>query len=147
MSVNNKMGNACTIEEFRELAIKKLSYLEARGFVRAPSLEMTRSTVGSLVYVGKYVAFEFSFDVRDQCVDGQVVQVDNGRLLHGWDGGYSSDIMSHMIRKNGYRGGAIKGRRIEDDAQSNVSRMLDAYIDLLDSAGQKLLSDNEESLA
>ena len=93
-----------TVEEFRRLSLIQLSFLEGDGFHRVSNLEETKSTYGTVVYLGKNVGFVFSLDVRGQCVDAQVVKVRDGQMKRNWEGGYSSSLVSHLVRYCGYRG-------------------------------------------
>ena len=134
-----------TVEQFRTLALDRFGFLEAKGFHRVQSLEETTSTSGTVVYLGENVGFVFSLDVRDQCVDGQVVKVRDGQIKRNWEGGYSSDVFTHLVKHAGYRGRpAGSGER--KAGESVLQRMIDGWADLLKQAGQSLLSDTSDSL-
>lgn len=139
------MGETISVEEFRYSAPSKLSWLIERGFNRSEDLEKTTSTMGTLVYRGQHVAFEFSLDVRDQCVDAEVIRIENGTLQRNWDGGYSSDIFNHLVKKEGYRGSPT-GTLDKSSPGSKLDRAIDGWLSLLKTAGSNLLSDRLESL-
>jgi hypothetical protein len=136
-----------TVEQFRTLAAKRFSFLEDKGFHRTPKLEETASTGGTVVYLGKNVGFVFSLDVRDQCVDGQVVKVHKGRMKHNWEGGYSSNLFSHLVKYSGYRGGLARSKKPSACETGDVvlQRMIDTWGQLLEEAGGSLLSDDPQS--
>lgn len=136
-----------TIDEFRAITPAKMKFLEIKGFRRIEALEETTPTMATLVYCGTHVGFVFSLDVRDQCVDAEVVKVVNGQILRNWQGGYSSSLFSHLVKHEGYR-----GRRVAlatNDlgvSDTKIERELNGWIALLQTAGEKLLSDREDSV-
>jgi len=134
-----------TVEQFRTTALDRLGFLEAQGFHRVASLEETTPTSGTVVYLGKNIGFIFSLDVRDQCVDGQVVKVRDGQMKRNWEGGYSSDIFTHLVKHAKYRGKPT-GSGERKAGESVLHRMIDGWADLLKQAGQSLLSDKPGSL-
>ena len=139
---------ASQFEQFRAATTKSFSFFKSLGFCRMPQLEETSPTGATVVYVGKHVGFIFSLDVRDQCIDAQVVKVQNGCLKRNWEGGYSSDIYGHLITHAGYRGnpnpsgGNGPGHATEYPLQG----MIDGWANLLRHAGQSLLEDRPDSL-
>jgi hypothetical protein len=137
-----------TVEQFRTLALERFDFLEAKGFRRMLSLEETTSTSGTVIYMGKHVGFIFSLDVRDQCVDAQVVKVRDGQLKPSWEGGYSSDIFTHLVKHMGYRGRLAGSVAIgsSDVGIPHLERMIDGWLSLLKEAGQTLVSDQADSL-
>jgi hypothetical protein len=144
------MGKAkeITIESFREFSPLKLDALENWGFKRDLELEEISPTMATLVYRGKNIAFVFSLDVRDQCVDAEVVKVRNGKLLRNWDGGYSSDIFDHLVKREGYRGnptGSIGNAPINPHG-TRLDNVIGGWLNLLRTSGEKLLRDNPDSL-
>ena len=134
-----------SIDEFREIAPKKFSWLEEKGFRRAKEFEKTTSTLATLVYCGENLAFEFSLDVRDQCIDAEVIKVECGKLLRNSDGGYSSDIYDHLVKNEGYRG-SPKGNLSNSPKSRDLEGDIDGWISLLDSAGSTLLDDRDGAL-
>lgn len=132
------------VEEFREVALDKLKFLEHFGFRRAPNLEETASTYGTVVFLGKHVGFTFSLDIRDQCVDASVFKVCNAQMKRNWEGGYSSNIHGYLVDYAGYRGGLPLSE--EQKKQPPLERMVDGWAELLKQFGQKLLSDRPDSL-
>ena len=133
-----------SVDEFQKAAVATFAFLEARGFCHASELEETSSTFGTVVYLGQNVGFIFSLDVRDQCVDGEVAKVRGGKLQRNWEGGYSANIFSHLVKHSGYRGKPSGNCRVAD-APSLVA-MLAAWADLLMQAGQSLLEDRSNAL-
>jgi len=132
-----------TVEQFRALALEKFSFLEAKGFHRVPGLEETTPTGGTVVYMGKHVGFIFSLDVRDQCVDAQVVKVSDGQMKRNWEGGYSSGLFTHLVRHTGYRGSLVGA---STTGKATLEGMVDGWAELLKQAGESLLSDRPDSL-
>src|SRR4030095_9308639 len=114
------------------------------GFHRQQNLEETLPTNGTVVYLGRNVGFIFSLDVRDQCVDAQVVKVTDGQIKRNWEGGYSSDLFMHLVRHAGYRGTRSRGQR--EPGESSLRPMLDRWAELLRQAVQSLLSDRPDAL-
>ena len=138
------MSKPITADEFRTLAIQKLAFLQEHGFIRNESEEELRSTFCTVVYMGQNVAFVISLDIRDQCIDAEVVEVLNGKLCREWDGGYSSDLFDHFVRHEGYRGSPTVNAHGNDEDE--LERMFDGLVSLLANAGQNLLSDDSDSL-
>lgn len=134
-----------TVEEFRAVASEVFGFLEARGFRRARDLEQTTPTTGSVIYLGRNVGFVFSLDVRDQCVDGQVVRVVDGQLRRRWEGGYSCNVFTHLVKHEHYRGGRT-GRGRDEDTESSIVRMVVGWAEMLREAGESLLSDRSDAL-
>lgn len=136
------MAKLMSTEEFLELAPKKLTWLVKKGFRRAKELEKISPTTATLVYCGKNVAFEFNLDVRDQCIDAEVIKVKCGRLLRNSDGGYSSGIFNYFVKKEGYRGSPT-GTQANLPESSKLDQAIDGWISLLDMAGSNLLNDED----
>lgn len=134
-----------TVEQFRSVALNTFGFLESMTFHHMPNLEETTSTNGTLIYLGKHVGFIFSLDVRDQCVDAQVVKVKNGEIKRNWNGGYSCNIFTHLVKYAGYRGKSAS-LHIGGLDKSTLQRMIDDWAQLLKQAGQILLNDVPESL-
>ena len=135
------MVETMSIEKFLELAPKKLLWLERKGFRRAEELEESSPTSATLIYKGENLAFEFSIDIRDQCIDAEVIKVEGGKLSRNCDGGYSSDIYNHLVEHEGYRGSPT-GNLTKRPELSKVEQDIDGWIFLIRGAGSKLLSDN-----
>ena len=134
------LADGTSTEEFLELAPLKLMWVVRKGFKRAKELEKISPTTATLVYCGKNVAFEFSLDVRDQCIDAEVIKVKCGQLLRNSDGGYSSGIYNYLVEKEGYRGSPT-GTLANLPESSKLDHAIDGWISLLDLAGSILLSD------
>ena len=101
--------------------------------------------MGTLVYRGKNVAFEFSLDVRDQCVDAEVIKVENDSLRRNWDGGYSKDIYAHLVAVESYRGSPT-GTVNTSASESKIDKAIAGWKSLLETAGSSLLKDLPDSL-
>lgn len=142
------MKDQISIENFLLFSPEWLKPLEKKGFSRMPEMEENTPTMATVVYSGEYVAFVFSLDIRDQCIDAEVVKVRNKKMLRNLDGGYSSDIFTHLVRYEGYRGGP---RGVNWSPSSNISEnplelSIKGWLNLLETAGDKLLQDNIDSL-
>ncbi len=133
-----------TVEQFRDLALDRFSFLETTGFHRRPDLEENSPTSGTVIYLGKHVGFIFSLDVRDQCVDAQIMKVRDRQMKRNWEGGYSSDLFTHLVRYAGYRGRPAGST--EAAGKAAVERMVEGWAELLKQFGQPLLSDRPDSL-
>jgi hypothetical protein len=133
-----------TVDQFRKAAVERFAFLEAQGFRHAVELEETASTFGTVVYLGKNIGFVFSFDVRDQCIDGEVAKVSQGKLQRNWEGGYSSNIFTHLVKHAGYRGKPGGAGKVADS--TSLKRMLDAWAELLMQACRLLLEDRADAL-
>jgi hypothetical protein len=133
-----------TVEKLRAVALARLSFLEGIGFHRTPSRETTDSTGGTVVYLATHVGLIFSLDIRDECVDGMVVRVRDGRMTRNWEaGGYSSNIFTHLVRHAGYRG---EVKNPGQQRESILVQQVEGWAELLKHAGQTLLSDRLDSL-
>jgi len=137
-----------TVDRFKSLAPEKFSFLEHRGFHRESVAELTSPTASTLVYLGRYVGFIVSFDVRDQCVDVQVVRVRDGKMHTRIDGGYSSDLFVHLVEHEGYRGKPVQSAQHRGDGGSpdDLQAMLDRWAVLIQDVGGSLLRDQPGSL-
>lgn len=142
------MEDRDTIEQFLRLSSAKLDVLKNYGFRRIREFEETSSTSATLVYRGKHLAFVFSFDVRDQCVDVEVAQVKSDKLLRNWEGGYSSNLFTHLVKRAGYRGSpdGSPNHTPQQHDNTRLSNAIDGWLGLLQSAGAKLLRDMADSL-
>jgi hypothetical protein len=139
------MADQISIDDFRVLSPQWLNVLEKKGFWRSQALEEVTPSTATLVYSGKHLAFVFSFDVRDQCVDAEVVKVIDGNLVEYSEGGYSADIYNHLVQHEGYRGGP-KGRDwelCERTSSGLLERSIKGWINLIETVGTRLLMDRE----
>jgi len=135
-------------EEFRELVEKHVAFLQDYGFRRSPSHEVASSTGCSIVYLGDHVGIVIAFDIRDKHVDMQVARVNNGVLRRNWEGGYSSGLFRHLVKHAGYRGrqpAPVEHKR-SPTSQASIEQMIEAWVDLLISAGETILKDELDSL-
>lgn len=139
------MSDEITVGEFLKSAPRELRWLVDCGFDLAEDQGKKTPTMGTLVYRGKNVAFEFSLDVRDQCVDAQVIKVENGTLRRNWNGGYSKDIYTHLVSAEGYRGSPT-GSLNAGESGSKLDKAIAGWSSLLKTGGSKLLNDLPESL-
>jgi len=135
-------------DQFREFVLKKFRFLEDLGFHHVPDLDESSPTSYSITYVGTHVGFVFSLDVRDQCVDAQVVKICNGKMKSAWEGGYSSGLYMHLIKHAGYRGNPSPSGEynLDKDTETELQRMINGWAELLRQAGQTLLADQPDSL-
>jgi len=142
------MTDQITIENFLLLSPKWLKPLESIGFNRRRDLEKISPTMATLVYLGEYVAFVFSLDIRDQCIDAEVVMVKNKKMIPHWDGGYSSNIFTHLIKHERYRGGpkGVNWSSVYNVSMDGLEQSVKGWLNLLETAGDKLLQDNINSL-
>lgn len=90
---------------------------------------------------GRHVGFVFSYDIRDEVVDAEVVRVEDGRILRRPEGGYSKDLYAHLLEHCGYRGAPGTG-----GGTSGLGTTLEGWLALLRSAGAGLLADRADSL-
>lgn len=128
---------------FRDLATRAFDFLLVRGFRRVPSDEQLSSVAPSIAYAGRHVGFLVSLDARDDVVSVRVTRARDGRLAPTGPGGYSSDLLSHLVERQGYRGrGAVPGA----GPGSEHARMLAAWARLLREQGGRLLEDDAEAL-
>ncbi len=131
-------------DDFRAACDKVLTpFLATHGFRRELSLEEERLTYATVVYLGKHVGFELSYDVRDDVVDAEVVRVDNGVIKTGLHGGYSAGLFTYLVKHAGYRGG---GRAPSPPGTPPMEHMVAGWVDILKAGGQTLLSDQPNSL-
>lgn len=142
------MTEQISINDFLSLSPQWLRALEKKGFKRKPELEKISPTIATLVYSGEYVAFVFSYDIRDQCLDVEVVKVKNEKLVYNWEGGYSSNLFMHLVKHEKYRGGP-KGTNWSNSlnaTKSTLEQVIKGWLNLLETAGDKVLQDNIDSL-
>ncbi len=137
-----------TVDEFMRIAPARLAILEEYGFRHDLGLDVSESTLAAVTYVGKHVALRFSLDVRDQQVDARVHRVKSGDVVGGFDGGYSANIFSHLVEREGYRGsaGGWPGVEWATESDTALDRALAGWINLLQTAGRRLLDDRADSL-
>lgn len=136
------------IKDFLLLSPKWLKPLEKRGFNRGHELEVVSPTMATLVYLGEHVAFVFSLDVRDKCIDAEVIKVRNKKLFSNWDGGYSCNIFTHLVKHQGYRGNprGLNWHPESDASKDPLEQSIKGWLNLLETAGERLLQDNIDSL-
>ncbi len=136
-----------SVDRFRELTLQEFAFLPDLGFRRIRALEKTSSLLGTVVFLGRNVGFKLSVDLRDQCVDTQVVKVVAGKPMDNIHGGYSSDLFMHLVNHCGYRGSPTgTDKSGAEVAESALSRMVGDSARLLQDAGESLLQDVPESL-
>ncbi|MCS7062769.1 MAG: hypothetical protein NZM04_01755 [Methylacidiphilales bacterium] len=134
-------------EEFqREVEQAAGSIFRSHGFQRAPEFESVTPTTASVVYLGKNIAFTFTFDLRDQAIDLLVTRYRNGKLLAIWDGGYSSSLFTYLLKHCGYRGRPTPPSTLPQTA-TKLQRMIATSLSLLEHpAAARLLTDNPDVL-
>lgn len=133
-------------QRFRALVEKHFLFLAAHGFRRSPADEI-ESTVGtSVAYVGNHLGFLVGWDVRDRQVDVRVVRTRDGRIIETGEGGYSRDLLAHLVEHAGYRGGMARpsGARPNGDA---LEDMVASWAALLRTEGASLLADEARALS
>lgn len=134
--------------DFGPLVNTSFGWLEGLGFRRRPELDEDSSTAASAVYMGTHLALVVTLDRRNGAVDVQVVKADNGRLRWQFEGGYSTDVLSHLVRHAGYRGGlpAADQKASGEERRSDLAPELGRWARLLRERGQALLADTVDSL-
>lgn len=134
-------------ERFRAQVGERFRFLEDRGFRRSPEDEEASPVGVSVAYAGRHVGFLVSYDVRDQAVDVRVTRARAGRLAMTGEGGYSRNLLSHLVEYAGYRGGF--GRRhagAPPPPGAGWEVTLADWTDLLEREGGMLLADDAGSL-
>lgn len=123
-------------------------WLESLGFQRRPELDEDSPTAASAVYMGRHLALVVTLDRRNSAVDVQVVKANSGRLRWQFEGGYSTDVLSHLVRHAGYRGGlpAADQKVSGEERRNDLAPELGRWAQLLRERGQALLADTEDSL-
>jgi len=139
------MDSNLIVMRFRDAVRGSFGFLEPRGFREVADLEHTSPTTATVTYIGKNVGFVLSLDLRDRCVDADVVMVSNGRLRRNWEGGYSANLVSHLVKYAGFRGVGRSNKRTGTD-DVDVDGSVDRLAQLLAQFGLTLLEDKPESL-
>ena len=139
------MDSHLTVMRFREAVRRSFKFLESRGFREAVDLEHTTPTTATVAYVGQNVGFILSLDLRDSCVDAEVATATNGLLRRNWEGGYSSNLVSHLVKHAGFRG-VGRSKKRTNDSEADVERAVDRLAQLLEQFGQTLIADAPDSL-
>lgn len=133
-------------DDFRREVEQAASSLAAHGFQRAPQLDSETPTTASVVYVGRNIAFTFTFDIRDQAIDLVVTRYRDGKLVPTWDGGYSSSLFTHLLNRCGFRGRPVPAASLPATA-SKTKRVLSALMSLLaQPCAANLLADRADAL-
>jgi len=133
-------------ERFRELAQRTFGFLEALGFERSPADDQASPVGTSIAFAGRHLGFLVSLDRRDRLVSVRVTRARDGRLAAVGPGGYSNDLLAHLVEHAGYRGrGARLGSEMVD-GEATLERVLAGWADFLREAGAELLEDREASL-
>jgi hypothetical protein len=135
------------IEQFRAAVEERFRFLEAHGFRRSRADEHDSPVGASVAYAGKHIGFLVSCDLRDGLVDVRVVRVRNRRLIETGEGGYSRNLLSHLVEHAGYRGGLDRaGRGRARTASGPWERMVDSWAELLRDEGGTLLADEAQAI-
>lgn len=139
--------SATTIGQFKAWVEREFHFVEARGFRRGAGDDRDTPVGATVAYLGTHVGFLITLDVRDQVVDARVVRVRAGRLVERGEGGYTCDLFAHLIQQAGYRGGPSGTPVPERGAEaSRVEREVIGWANLLRTAGEALLADEEATL-
>jgi len=133
-------------ERFRELAQRHFGFLEALGFARSPADEDASPVGTSIAYAGRHLGFLVSLDTRDRCVSVRVTRARHGRLAEAGPGGYSNDLLAHLVEHAGYRGRGARGGSEFVDGEATLERVLEGWAGFLREAGVELLEDRETSI-
>lgn len=135
-------------ESFRTQAEQEFDFMPACGFRRAEHLEHTTPTICSMVYTGAHVGFVFSLDLRDRCIDAEIVAVRDGRLADSLHGGYSSDLFQYLVRHAAYRGGTPNSASAAPGTtpDARLRAMIATWADILRQAGSVVLRDDPQVL-
>jgi hypothetical protein len=133
-----------TAERFRAWVEREFRFVETRGFRRISDGDRDTPVGAAVTYLGKHLGFLITLDVRDQVVDARVVRVRDGQVM---DGGYACDLFVHLISHAGYRGGPSGTPAPERGADaSRIERQVIGWANLLRTAGESLLADQEMAL-
>jgi hypothetical protein len=133
-------------DQFRHEVEEAGGVLTSHGFKRAMQFESESPTTACVVYLGRHVAFTFTFDVRDQAVDVLVTRHRGGKLLDNWDGGYSSSLFTHLLNHCGFRGRPKPPASLPESA-SKTKRLIAAQVNLLSHPSSAiLLADHPDAL-
>jgi hypothetical protein len=139
-------NEAISSEEFRREVLEAAGSLSSYGFRRAPQFDSETPTTASVVYVGQNIAFEFTFDLRDQAIDLVVTRYRDGKLSAFGDGGYSSSLFIHLLNRCGFRGRPTPGATLPPTA-SKAQRQLASLLNLLaQPCSANLLADRADAL-
>lgn len=133
-------------DEFRRNVEDAARILVAHGFQRAPRLDDDMSTLASVVYIGRNVAFTFTLDIRDQAVDLVVTRVRDGVLVPTWDGGYSSSLFAFLIKHHGFRGHRMSPTALPQGASKAKLAILPLVYLLAHPSSASLLADRPDAL-
>jgi len=128
-------------EHFFEVTAERLKFLESLGFRRC---NQESSPVGASVYYkGDHVCFYWYLDIRDQLASFWIAKVIDGEIADGLhDAGYANDLLYHVIKFDGYRGGVSQDNF--DDPDPLVAQ-IESNKAMLIRLGQKLLADRPDS--
>lgn len=135
-----------TVERFRALVAGRFRFLEGQGFRRSVEDEDVSPAGASVVYLGRHVGFLISYDSRDAVVDVRVARVTGGRLPGVGGGGYSRNLLTHLVEHAGYRGGTARKPPAEAGTGGDLARMVEWWAALLHAEGAALLADEPGSL-
>jgi hypothetical protein len=133
-------------EQFKHEVEGLCGVLTSHGFKRAVQFESESPTTACVVYLGRNLAFTFTFDVRDQAVDLIVTRHRGGKLVDNWDGGYSSSLFTHLLNHCGFRGRPTPPVSLPEGT-SKMKRMIAAQVNLLSHPSSGiLLADGPDAL-
>ena len=126
-------AKALTCTEFRRLVEKHFGFLLSHGFQRVPKYEKSLPLLCTVIYMGRHLAFEIYFDVRDKYVGLNVVKVINGVHKTLPQKGFSEDLGLYLQKRGLYK------KMTPVSSTSPVERSLMAWAELLRERGRSLL--------
>jgi len=137
------MNSITLVREFRRLVKNYFSFLKDYRFERSSSDEKTTSTFSRIVFKGQYKAIAIGLDIRDLCVDVQVISVVNGHLKRRCEGGYSEDLFMYLVKHKAYRGRTAqeKEKTSSPQRENDIDKMVAEWADLLRTKGGSILDD------
>ena len=129
--------------EFRKQVGESFSFLGKYGFERSLKDEETTSTFSKVVFKGECKAIVIALDIRERCVDAQVISVAEGDLRGEYEGGYSEDLFIYLVKHDGFRGRTAKEKDKNASAQweSDIEQMVAEWANLLRTQGASILDD------
>ena len=132
-------ANILPCDEFRKLVERHFDFLPTYGFKRAPEYEKSLPLLCTVVYIGKHLAFEIYFDVRDHYVGFGVMKIIDG-VPRTLSRGLSVDLGVYLRKRGLYK------KVSPPPLLSPIEQSLIAWAELLREKGQPLLMDSAESL-
>ncbi len=135
------------IEYFVKQVPAKLSkFFESYGFRRNESFEEVSEIGAVFCYVGVNVGFFVYLEYIEDLIGTSVGRVTNGSIVD--DLARSRDLLLYLIKHEEYKPDRerLKTYFMHPDYRVRLERELTFFIELLETAGQKLLADRPDSL-